>query len=184
MLKKILIGLAVVIVAFVILVAVQPSQFSVTRSAAIAAAPGVIFPHVNDVRKWEAWSPWAKIDPNMKTTYKGPSAGVGAVSAWTGNSDVGEGSMTITESRANELVRFRLDFIKPFAGTCNAEFTFKPQGKQTVVAWSMSGENSFVCKAVGLFMNCDKMMCEQFDKGLAQLKAIAESPTATVAQAR
>jgi hypothetical protein len=185
MLKKILIGLAVVIVAFVILVAVQPSHFSVTRSATIAAAPTAIFPHINELKKWEAWSPWAKVDPNMKTTYKGPAAGVGAVSAWAGNNDVGEGSMTITESRPNELVRFRLDFIKPFAGTSTSEFTFKPQGNKTVVAWTMSGESSFVCKAVGLFMNCDKMMGDEFEKGLAQLKAIAEAPTAaTIAQAR
>ena len=114
MVKKILIGLAVVILAFVILAALQPSHFSVTRSVAISAAPATIFSHVNDLGKWEAWSPWAKIDPAMKTTYKGPSAGVGAVSAWAGNNDVGEGSMTITESRPNELVRFRLDFVKPF----------------------------------------------------------------------
>src|SRR5213075_1996660 len=89
---------------------------------------------------------------------------------------VGEGSMTITESRASELIRFRLDWVKPFAGTSTAEFTFKPQGNQTVVAWSMSGENNFVCKAVGLFMNCDKMVGGQFEQGLAQLKTIAEAP--------
>lgn len=183
MLKKILIGLAAVIAVFVVVVALQPAHFTYTRSATIAAAPSAIFPHVNDVKKWEAWSPWAKLDPNMKMSYKGPSAGVGAVSAWAGNSDVGEGSMTVTESRANELVRFRLDFVKPMAGTSTAEFTFKPQGNGTVVAWSMSGENNFMCKAVGLFMNCDKMVGAEFEKGLAELKKIAEAPAATVAQA-
>ena len=184
MFKKILIGLAVVIAAFVVIVALQPAQFRVTRSAAITAAPAAVFPHVNEMKKWDAWSPWAKIDPNMKITLSGPAAGVGAVSAWAGNNQVGEGSMTITESRANELVRFRLDFVKPFASTCSAEFTFKPDGNQTVVAWTMSGEKNFLSKAVGLFMDCDEMMGGEFEKGLAQLKAVAESPTATVAQAR
>jgi hypothetical protein len=184
MLKKILLGLAAVIAVFVVIVALQPSHFNYSRSATLAAAPATVFRHVNDVRLWEAWSPWAKLDPNMKVTYKGPSAGVGAVSAWAGNNDVGEGSMTITESRANELVRFRLDFVKPFAATNTAEFTFKPQGNSTVVTWSMSGENNFVCKAVGLFMNCDKMVGAEFEKGLADLKKIAEAPAATVAQAR
>jgi hypothetical protein len=184
MLKKILIGLAVVIAAFVVVVALQPSHFSITRSATIAATPAAVFPHVNDLKKWEAWSPWAKLDPNMKTTYRGPSSGVGAVSAWAGNNDVGEGSMTITESRANELVRFRLEFVKPMEGKSTAEFTFKPHGNKTVVAWTMSGENSFLCKAIGLFMNCDKMVGDQFEQGLAQLAKVSESPAATIAQAR
>jgi hypothetical protein len=184
MFKKILIGLAAVLAIFAVVVALQPSHFTYTRSATIAAAPSAVFPHVNDVRKWEAWSPFAKIDPNMKMTYKGPSAGVGAVAAWAGNRDAGEGSMTITESRASELVRFRLDFVKPMAATSTAEFTFKPQGNGTVVSWSMSGESNFMCKAVGLFVNCDKMIGAEFEKGLADLKKIAEAPAATVAQAR
>jgi hypothetical protein len=180
MLKKILIGLAVVMAAFVVVVTLQPSHFKVTRSATIAAAPAAVFPHVNDLKKWEAWSPWAKLDPNMKMTYKGPAAGVGAVSAWAGNSDVGEGSMTITESRANELVRFRLDFVKPMEATSTSE----PEGNKTVVGWSMSGENSFLCKAIGLFMNCDKMVGDQFEQGLAQLAKVSEGSAATIAQAR
>jgi hypothetical protein len=184
MFKKILLGLAAVIAVFVVVVALQPSHFTYSRSATIAAAPAAVFPHVNDLRQWEAWSPWAKLDPKMKVTYSGPSAGVGAVSAWAGNNDVGEGSMTVTESRPSELVRFRLDFVKPFAATNTAEFTFKPEGNGTVVTWSMSGENNFVCKAVGLFMNCDKMIGAEFEKGLADLKKVVEAPSATVAQAR
>jgi hypothetical protein len=120
----------------------------------------------------------------MKTTYSGPAAGVGAVSEWVGNNEVGEGRMTITESRANELVRFRLDFVKPFESTCGADFTFKPQGNQTVVTWTMTGEKNFLSKAVGLFMDCDKMMGGEFEKGLAQLKKLSETSGATVAQAR
>jgi hypothetical protein len=61
------------------------------------------------LRKWEAWSPWAKLDPTAKSTLEGPSAGVGAVFAWSGNNQIGEGRMTITDSRPNELVRFRLE---------------------------------------------------------------------------
>ena len=102
MLKKILIGLAVVIVVFLIVIALQPSTYSVTRSATIAAAPEAVFPHVNELKKWAAWNPWEKIDPNMKLTYEGPEAGVGASYSWAGNNEVGEGKMTITESKANE----------------------------------------------------------------------------------
>lgn len=175
MLIKILIVLAILVVVFVIIVATRPDEFRVTRSAAISAPPAAVFAHVNDLHKWQAFSPWAKMDPAAKTTFAGPSAGVGAVFTWAGNKQVGEGSMTITESRPHELIRFRLDFVKPFAGTNTAEFTFTPEGAGTVVAWTMSGKSNFVFKAIGLFMNCEKMVGGQFDEGLASLKVIVES---------
>lgn len=177
MLKKILIGLAVVVVLFLIVVALQPSSFRVARSATIAAPPDVVFPHVNELKKWAAWNPWEKLDPNMKLTYEGPESGTGASYSWIGNKDVGEGRMTITESKPNELVRFKLEFFKPMAGTSDAEFTFKPQGNQTEVTWAMSGKNNFMAKAFCLFMNMDKMIGGQFEKGLADLKTIAEQAT-------
>ncbi len=177
MLKKILIGLAVVVVLFVIVVALQPSSFRVTRSATIAVPPDAVFPHVNELKKWAAWNPWEKLDPNMKLTYEGPESGVGASYSWIGNKDVGEGRMTITESKPNESVQFKLEFFKPMAGTSDAEFTFKPQGSQTEVTWSMNGRNNFIAKAFCLFMNMDKMIGGQFEKGLADLKAIAEKPS-------
>src|SRR5262245_1044171 len=107
MIKKIiLIGVPVLILVVVLVIALQPSDFRVSRSATMAAAPEAVFPHVNDLHKWEAWSPWAKLDPNAKNTYSGPAAGLGATFAWVGNNQVGEGSMSITESRPNELVQF------------------------------------------------------------------------------
>ena len=175
MLKKILIGIAVIIIVFLVVVALQPADFRVTRSVTIAAPAELVFAQVNELKKWEAWSPWAKIDPAMKQTYQGPSAGAGAIYRWTGNNQVGEGSMTITESRPNELIQFKLEFLKPMAGTSTAEFTFKPAGSQTAVTWTMTGKNNFIAKAMCLFMNMDKMVGGQFEKGLAQMKAIAEA---------
>lgn len=172
--KKILLGIAVVIILFLIVVAMQPSSFRVTRSAAIAAPAAAIFPHVNELRKWDAWSPWMKLDPNAKNSFEGPPAGKGAAMSWAGNNDVGEGKMTITESRLNELVRFHLEFYKPMAGTSDAEFTFKPEGNQTTVTWTMSGKNNFIGKAMCLIMNMDNMVGGQFELGLASVKAIAE----------
>lgn len=114
-------------------------------------------------------------DPTAKTHFEGPSAGTGASFSWAGNSKVGEGRMTITDSRPDELVRFKLDFLKPFQASNVAEFTFKPEGNQTFVTWSMSGKNNFLFKAVGLFMNCDKIVGNQFERGLANLKSLAET---------
>lgn len=174
MLKKILIGLAVIVIVFLIVVALQPSAYRVTRSAIVAAPPEAVFPHVNELKKWAAWNPWEKLDPNMKLTYAGPNAGVGASYSWVGNNEVGEGRMTITESNPNEVIRFKLEFFKPMAGVSDTLFTFQPQGNQTEVTWAMSGKNNFVGKAFCLFMNMDKMIGGDFEKGLTDLKAIVE----------
>ncbi|MGH9932366.1 MAG: SRPBCC family protein [Pyrinomonadaceae bacterium] len=175
MIKKILIGLAAIVVILVVVIALQPATYQVERSATIAAPASVVFAQVNDFRKWNAWSPWAKLDPAMKQTFEGASAGPGAVYTWTGNKDVGEGRMTITESHASDLVRIKLEFLKPFAATSATEFTFTPQGDQTAVKWKMSGENNFMAKAFSLFMNMDKMIGGDFEKGLAQMKSVAEA---------
>jgi hypothetical protein len=175
MLKIILIALAVIIIVFVIIVAMQPSEFRVTRSATISGPRSAVFAQVNDFHKWEAWNPWGKIDPAMKQTYEGAPAGTGAVYTWAGNKEAGEGRMTITESRPNDLIRIKLEFFKPFRATNTAEFTFKPEGNQTVVTWSMTGENNFMAKAFHLFINMDKMVGGQFEKGLASMKSVAEA---------
>ena len=175
MFTNILIAIAVIVIVFVVVVAMRPSEFRVTRKASISAPAPSVFAQVNDLHLWQEWSPWAKMDPAAKNTFEGPPAGTGAAFAWAGNSKVGEGRMTITESRPNDLIRFRLDFLKPFKGTNIAEFTFKPEGNQTAVTWSMTGRYNFIVKAMSLFMSCDKMIGGQFEKGLAQMKSIVEN---------
>jgi carbon monoxide dehydrogenase subunit G len=174
MFKKILIGIAVIILVFLVVVALQPADFRITRSTTIAAPAEVVFAQVNDFHKWDAWSPWAKLDPAMKQTYEGTPAGVGAIYSWVGNKDVGEGRMTITRSRPGEMVGIKLEFLKPFAQVNDTEFALKPDGNQTAVTWSMTGTNNFMAKAFGLFMNLDKMVGGDFEKGLAQMKLVAE----------
>jgi hypothetical protein len=175
MLKKILIGLAVIVIVFLIVVALQRADYRIERTATFAAPAATVFAQVNDFHNWEAWSPWAKLDPAMKQAYDGASAGTGAIYSWTGNDKVGEGRMTLTESRTNDLVRIKLEFIKPFASVCDTAFTFKPDGNQTAVTWSMTGTNNFVAKAFCLFMNMDKTVGGDFEKGLAQMKSIVEA---------
>lgn len=175
MLKKIAIVFALLMIIFVIIVAVQPAEYRVARSATIAAPQPAVFEQVNDLHKWEAWSPWAKLDPAMKQTYEGPPAGTGATYHWSGNSKVGEGRMTITESQPSDLIRIKLDFIKPFASTADTDFSFKPEANQTAVTWSMAGKKNFMSKAFGLFVNMDKMIGADFEKGLAQLKSLVET---------
>ena len=174
MIKKILLGLAGVLAIFSVIVAFQPAAFQVVRTAKMAAAPDTVFAEVNDFHRWKEWSPWAKLDPAMSEAHSGAAAGTGAVYSWAGNSAVGEGRMTILESQPAELVRIQLEFFKPFAATNTAEFTFRPEGNQTVVTWSMRGEKNYPSKAVCMFINMDEMVGGDFEKGLAALQAIAE----------
>jgi hypothetical protein len=175
MLKKILIAVGIIVVVFVIIVAMHPADYRVVRSASMSAPAPAVFAQVNDFHNWEAWSPWAKRDPAMKQTYEGAAAGTGAIYTWAGNKDVGEGRMTLTESRPSELIRINLEFIKPFASTCTSEFTFKPEGDQTGVSWSMAGKNNFIAKAFCMFMNMDKMVGGDFEQGLAKMKSVVEA---------
>lgn len=176
MLKKILIALVIVVAGLAVVIALQPSEFSVRRTATIAAAPAEVFSHVNDFHNWDAWSPWAKLDPKSKVAFEGSSSGQGAVFKWSGNDDVGEGSMTIVASQPAKQVRIKLAFVRPFGSTADTVFDFAPAGAGTTVTWTMSGRNdNFIAKAFCLVMGGpDRMVGPDFDRGLAQMKAVVE----------
>ena len=175
MLVNALIGLAIVIALLVALVATRPAGFRVARSTTIDAQPDVVFAQVNDFHHWDVWSPWAKLDPNSKATFNGPASGKGAHFHWSGNKQVGEGSMRIVDSQPTDRIGIQIEFVRPFKATNDVEFTFKPVGDQTHVTWAMSGKNNFMFKAFSLFMSCDKMLGGQFEIGLANMKSLVES---------
>ncbi len=171
----ILVALVIIGIVLFVLIAGRPDEFTVVRSATIAAPPEEVFSHVNELRKWDAWSPWAKLDPNAKNSFAGPAAGVGSTMSWSGNNKVGEGRMTITGSRASEVIQFKLEFLRPFKATNTAEFKFTAADGRTLVAWSMFGKNNFMSKMFSLIVDCDKMVGKDFEKGLASLKTIIET---------
>ena len=174
MLDIILILVAIAVIIFIIVVAMQPSDFRITRTGTINAPASAVFAQVNDLHKWDPWSPWAKLDPDAKNTFEGSASGVGAIMRWVGNNKVGQGSMTIMESRPDEFLSFKLEFLKPFKATNTSEFNFSSENDQTTVTWSMYGKNNFMGKAIGLIMSCEKMVGGQFEKGLAALKSVVE----------
>jgi Polyketide cyclase / dehydrase and lipid transport len=174
MLDIILIGVALAIIALLIVAAMQPADFRITRTTTVSAPASAVFFYVNNLQQWEKWSPWARLDPNAKNTFEEPSEGIGAKMSWVGNNKVGVGSMTITDSQPYDTILFKLEFLKPFTATNIAEFSFAAHDNQTLVTWSMQGKNNFIGKIMGLLMNCDKMVGGQFEQGLASLKAIVE----------
>jgi uncharacterized protein YndB with AHSA1/START domain len=174
MLTTIVIIIVVLIAGVLLFATTKPDTFSVQRSATIQAPPEKIFAALNDFHRWPQWSPWEKIDPAMKRTLSGAQAGKGAVYAWEGNSKAGAGRMEIIESTPPNKLGIQLDFIKPFEGHNIAEFTLVPEGEATQLNWVMRGPTPFVSKLMQVFMNLDTMIGKDFERGLANLKAISE----------
>lgn len=174
MLKKIALGLVGLVAAVLLFALTQPDSFSVERSATIKAPPEKIYPLISDFRQWPQWSPWEKLDPNMKRTHSGAPQGQGAIYAWTGNDDVGEGRMEITGVTAPTQVHIKLDFIKPFASQNTTVFTLTPQGDSTQVKWVMKGPALYITKLMTVFVSMDKMIGKDFESGLSNMKVAAE----------
>ncbi len=175
MILKILIALALLVAVIAIVAAFRPSTYRVVRTATMAASPASVFAQANDLHKYISWNPFGKSDPQATYAYEGPGTGVGSVVVWSSKGQTGEGRMSIVESRPNELVRYRLVFIKPMAGTGDMAFTFQAQGNQTLVTWSMEGDNGYIGKLMGLFMSMDKMIGGAFERGLTEIKTIVET---------
>ncbi|MFC8411745.1 SRPBCC family protein [Arthrobacter sp. NPDC057259] len=150
------------------------STYEVTRTSIMPAPAEEIFPLVNNFHEWTKWSPWESVDPAMQRSYTGPDSGVGAGYAWSGNRKAGSGTMEIVESSQPNTIRIRLEFTKPFKTVNPTTFTFAPTANGTQVTWSMTGENKGIGKVFALFMNMDKMVGGDFEKGLASLAAAAQ----------
>lgn len=177
MLNAILIIVAVLVISLLAVLgiaAMKPDHFRVERSLEIDARPDAIFPYVNDLKKQISWSPWEKKDPDMQRTYSGAEAGVGAKYHWSGDKNIGEGRMEIVESSPQKGIVMKLDFVSPMQANNMAEFRFDPRGDKTNVTWAIYGPMPLLSRAMGLFMSFDKMIGNEFEIGLINLKAQAE----------
>lgn len=174
--KKILfiiLGTLLLFVATVLIIAAaKPDDFRVERSKLISAPPEVLYTIVNDFRTWEQWSPWEKLDPNMKKTFAGPLSGAGSSYAWEGNEDVGKGKMEILESTPHSLIKIKLEFIVPFPVSNTTEFTLTPAEGGTKVVWAMYGSSPYISKLFSVFMDMDAMIGKDFEEGLSNLKGM------------
>ena len=175
MLSTILILLLLGITALLAYASTRPDTFRIERSMLIQAPAEKVFPHIDDLHNWNAWSPWAHMDPAMTQTYGGALRGTGATQSWSGNSKVGQGSMEIIESAPSSRIVMKLDFLKPFEAHNTAEFSLTPEAGATRVTWAMHGPSNFMSKVMGIFMNMDAMVGGQFEQGLANLKRVVET---------
>ena len=174
MIKMIALVVVVLVGGLLAFAATRPDAFRVQRATTIKATPEKIFPLIADFSRWSAWSPYEKKDPQMKRSFAGPASGTGAIYAWEGNKDVGQGRMEIAEAAAPSRVTLKLDFVKPFEAHNTVDFTLEPKGDATRVTWAMQGPMPFISKLITLFVDMDRMVGGDFEAGLASLKAVAE----------
>jgi len=179
MLKKIGLAVVALLVVLAVVVATRPSHYRIVRSASIKAPAPAVYAQLVDFHRWEAWSPWEKLDPGMQKVFSGPDGLAGASYAWKGNDKVGEGRMTLTDARP-EAIAIRLEFLKPMASVSVTTFLLAPEVAATQVTWTMEGDNDFIGKAFCMVMDMDKMVGGDFERGLASLKTVAEQQTAAV----
>lgn len=177
--KKLLGGVALVIAAFLLFVATRPGSYRVERTAALAAPPDRVYARVADFHLWADWSPWAKLDPGMKTTYAGATGAPGSSYEWAGNDKVGRGRMTIREASPPGRLVILLQFIEPFASESDTTFTFEPEGAGTRVAWIMEGKADIMTRLFTAFSSMDALVGPDFEKGLQALKRVAEGDGAS-----
>ena len=170
----ILVVVIILIAALLGYAATKPATFRMERSTSIDAPPEKIFALINDFHRWTAWSPWERLDPQLKRTYGGAAAGKNALYEWEGNRKVGQGRMEITESRPPSTVIVKLDFLKPFEAHNTAEFTLEPRAGGTHVTWAMYGPNAFMGKVMSVFVSMERIIGKDFEAGLANLKSAAE----------
>jgi len=174
MVKIIVVVVLVLVAAVLMLAAAKPDTFRVQRTASIKAPPDKVFALINDFKRWGAWSPWEQKDPAMKRSFGSATSGKGAVYAWEGNKDVGQGRMEIAESSPPSKLAIKLDFVRPFEAHNIVEFTLQPKGDATDISWAMQGDTPYFAKIIHVFINMDEMVGKDFESGLAKLKAAAE----------
>lgn len=174
MLIIIAIIISVAIIMALILATTKPDSFRIERSINIKAPPEKIFPLIIDFHHMNTWSAWDKVDPAMQRSFTGAESGKGAMYAWHGNKEIGQGIMEILEATASSKVLIKIDFYKPFEAHNMVEFTLLPHGEATTVSHAMYGSSPYLSKLMSLVFSMDKMVGSKFEEGLASLKAAAE----------
>ena len=153
------------------------STYTVERTQHIDAPPEAVHERLVDLRRWESWSPWEDLDPDLRRTYGGAASGVGAWYEWDGNRRAGKGRMEIIGDDAS-TVRIDLQFLRPFRSHSNTVFELHPDGDGTHVTWSMVGPNTGMTRVMGLFLSMDEMIGPDIEKGLVRRKSEAEAAAA------
>jgi len=172
MVTTIIVGLAIVVLIVLGIAATRSPIMRVERYATIPAPAEKIFPLINNLREWQAWSPWERLDPALKRKYGGAEAGKGATYEWEGNKQAGKGRMQVVESVEPRSIVLDLHFLKPWESRGRIEFLLRPTEAGTEVVWTMESPRTFMTKLVCVFINMERMVGRDFESGLARLREV------------
>ena len=175
MVFKIVFGIVAVIAGLLVFAALKPKHMQITRELLIKAPPEVIFPHINSSKLSYAWMPWSEVDPQVKTEFSGPEEGQGSTSKWESPGQMGFGQSVVVESTLNAEVKTQLTYTKPMEMSQLAIVSLHPSPEGTVVRWEVTGENAFIGRLACIFIDMDKVVGGNFEKGLSNLKKIVEA---------
>ncbi|MDX2188383.1 MAG: SRPBCC family protein [Bacteroidota bacterium] len=173
-----IIGIVVggIILLFFVAALIIPKSYNIERSIVINTKKDNAKAYLLDFKNFDQYSPWAELDPNMSKNYEGTPGAVGSKYSWKGNDKVGSGSMEIVNISDN-LIEEKLTFIEPFQSVATSYFTFtSPDTSSVTIVWGMKGENPIPFNVMGKLMNMDAMIGKDYEKGLAKLKTVLETP--------
>ncbi len=175
MIKKIGLGILIILIVFFAYVATRESKFRYERSGVIQASAEKIFPYISNLKMGGLWSPYEKVDPNMKKTFSGPDGQARSAMDFEGNREAGSGKLETLKVVPNEAVDIKLTMTKPFHAENLIEYRLVPEAEGTRFTWTMSGDGGFIGKFISVLIDCEKMVGEQFSEGIANLKAVVEA---------
>ena len=178
---KILIGIIVVLVGIIVLFLIiglfVKKDYSVGKEVVVNKPKIAVFEFVKLLKNQNKFSVWASMDPNMKTIFKGTDGTVGFVSVWESdnNKNVGKGEQEILKIVDGERIDYEIRFLKPFKSTSWAYITtIAVDDNQTKVHWGFTGKMKYPTNLMMLFMNMEKMVGGDLEKGLQNLKVLLE----------
>ncbi len=175
MLLKVVSAIGILVLIFLFYVSMKPGHFSYSRNGIIKAPPEKIFPYLSQLKMGSMWSPYEKIDPNMKHTFIGTDGIPGAKMEFEGNSKAGSGSLEMLSMVPNQKVEYRLLMTKPMKADNRVVYTLEPTPEGTRFIWTMTGESNFIGKLFSTLIDCEKMVGGQFEEGIQNLKKVVES---------
>jgi hypothetical protein len=175
----ILIILAVIVSIVVVLLVIAlfvKKEYSIEREVVINQPKVRVFAYIKSLRNQDSFSKWANMDPNMKKEYTGTDGTVGSVSSWDSeNKNVGKGSQEIIKITEGTRIDFSIHFIKPFEALAKAYMTTETKvDTQTLVKWGFASAMKYPMNLMLLFMNMEKMLGDDLQTGLNNLKNILE----------
>lgn len=168
--------LILIIVIFLLVAAFVRKEYSVEREVTMNTPKQVVFDYAKYLKNQNSYSVWAKIDPAMKTEFRGTDGAVGFVSAWDSQvKEAGSGEQEIIGIDDGNRVDYELRFFEPMKSTDKAFMSFESLNDSvTKVKWGIYGKLKYPMNISFLFMDMDAMLGKDLEGGLNNLRAIIE----------